>query len=540
MSEKYFSLFNTKGTQKGVLSLENPGYYENGCIEIKLDKKQKGQNPFINRVQKANAEFAELTIDELEILGEVESHRDMTVFDVNKAHVELRMPLNLIVEMQKRGKFVIDNEGYYYYSPDKSKEFITIPHFVNKKNNICTIKKSEGKTLFFIDTTLTLTDEGMFVKDKYVTQHLFEAYFQVLTEGAFIAEGARYGVTCTLKELLNFFLYGFSIKGFYSPKNTYCQQIGNRGGESFTIRADVLNTPAQVVNVKDTDIEKIVKTESIKHLVEKIAENPCIAVTSMSQGFNALLFSTPEEARLWENQFIDGKYDISATIGISAKVDKHFVTRNLVFLTVANEKDNNCYGNALYGGVSSTVEDICGKFYVVHSSRVFKGANAYLRIKNPVTKAESNIIVTDKTGNKVPNWIIAPISECDPAGENPFLVENKMGNIQQLLHLGYVPEEVVVEIEGVIYNTYMFKGIKFYVDSMTSSDKNIEKDFEFKPYSTMISSIMNDILLTHKGDKEVIEFEERLNKLVDVNKINKICNLAGLTTVKANIIRYKK
>jgi hypothetical protein len=115
-----------------------------------------------------------------------------------------------------------------------------------------------------------------------------------------------------------------------------------------------------------------------------------------------------------------------------------------------------------------------------------------------------------------------------------------MGNIQQLLHLGYVPEEVVVEIEGVIYNTYMFKGIKFYVDSMTSSDKNIEKDFEFKPYSTMISSIMNDILLTHKGEKEVIEFEERLNKLVDVNKINKICNLAGLTTVKANIIRYKK
>ena len=127
VSEKYFSLFNTKGTQKGVLSLENPGYYENGVIEIKPET-QKGQNPFINRVQKANSEFAELTIDELEILGEVESHRDMTVFDVNKAHVELRMPLALILEMQKRGKFVIDNDGYYYYSPEKTSEcFSTLP-----------------------------------------------------------------------------------------------------------------------------------------------------------------------------------------------------------------------------------------------------------------------------------------------------------------------------------------------------------------------------------------------------------------------------
>ena len=242
----------------------------------------------------------------------------------------------------------------------------------------------------------------------------------------------------------------------------------------------------------------------------------------MTQGEKFMIMNTPEEARTWEAKFIQGKYDISATIFPTMKVDKPFEKYNLVFGNIVNAKDNNAYGNALWQ------EDYAGKTYCVVD-------NIPVRIKYSTQKAESDISIVDNNGNDVDKWIIAPIEEM--SSENNFEAEDKMDNVLQLFHMGLTPERVVITVDGLSYEAIMFRGIYQYIDYLTSSDYNVDKSFELKPYSTMFSCIANHIAC--KDETRLEGFIDRLKGIINQDKLNQIANLAGKEVKLARVLTQK-
>ena len=79
---------------------------------------------------------------------------------------------------------------------------------------------------------------------------------------------------------------------------------------------------------------------------------------------------------------------------------------------------------------------------------------------------------------------------------------------------------------------------KQYIDYLTSSDYNVDKNFELKPYSSMMSCVANH-LGSKFGKQSVIDFTERLRKLINQKKLNQLLNLAGKEVVNVRLVNKK-
>ena len=521
----------TKGLEsdtRKVVNIDNPMYYATDVVNATIGNTTDRSNVFAEIKADLLSKIGEEDLDTMEQQGLVEfeeldfSNFDIVTFDIDTAVVSLRISRELIEACMQYGKFVVSATGtknsplrYYYQNNNGNR--IPLLCFDNKKNNIAVIRQDNGNDLFFLDG-FTTTENGVYPeKDVYVNEVILKAYLSVMTMGEFKADGFNRGISGSLKQIFDFFIYKVKL-GFNNPKVSYVSLIGGRNRENWNLRADVVrNLPGQVCWLKETE-----KFDSVISRVEFIASNPSIAKTSMTQGEKFMIMNTPEEARTWEAKFIQGKYDISATIFPTMKVDKPFEKYNLVFGNIVNAKDNNAYGNALWQ------EDYAGKTYCVVD-------NIPVRIKYSTQKAESDISIVDNNGNDVDKWIIAPIEEM--SSENNFEAEDKMDNVLQLFHMGLTPERVVITVDGLSYEAIMFRGIYQYIDYLTSSDYNVDKSFELKPYSTMFSCIANHIAC--KDETRLEGFIDRLKGIINQDKLNQIANLAGKEVKLARVLTQK-
>ena len=535
MSKKILGLLSqfvvTKGLDtdtRKVVNIDNPMYYATNVLEVSIGKTADKSNVFAEIKSDLLNKVGEEDLVAMEDAGLIEfedfdfDNFDVTEFDIDKAVIDLRMPKDLIVASMQYGKFIVSNTGIKanplrYYFQNKHGKDIPMLFFPNPKNNIGVIRQENGSDLYFLDGAIT-REEEYFTKDIYVNELILKAYLNTMVNGGFSSDGFDGKVHGSLKQIFNFFVYKVKI-GYWTPKVSYVSLIGGRYRNDWKLRADVLtNLPGEICWAKETE-----KFDSVVQRVNFIVSNPRVARTSATQGEKFMLMNTPEEARTWEAKFTQGKYDISATILPTMKVDKPMEKYNLVFGTIVNDLDNNQYGNALWQ------QEYAGKTYCVIE-------NIPVRIKYSTQHAQSDITITDSNGKDVNNWIIAPVTEM--SSENNFKEEEKMDNILQLLHMGLNPETVTITVDGNSYQAIMFRGVTQYIDYLTSSDYNIDKSFEVKPYSTMFSCIANHIATTHGVDK-LDSFISRLTGLIDYKKLNAIANLAGKEVKTAKVMVEK-
>lgn len=535
MNKKILGLLSqflvTKGLDtdtKKVVNIDNPMYYATSTIEATINNTTDKTSVFAEIKNDLLNKIGEEDLEAMENAGLVEfeeldfANFEVIDFDIDKAVVDLRVPKEILNASMQYGKFIISPTGvksspYRYYYQNKNGNTIPMLCYPNVKNNIGVIRQDNGSDLFFLDG-FTTRKEFYLEKDVYVNEVILRAYLNVMTVHGFKADGFDRNLSGSLKQIFNFFIYKVKL-GYWVPKVSYVSLIGGRHREDWNLRADVVkNLCGEICWVKETE-----KFESVVQRVEYVASNPRIARTSMTQGEKFMLMNTPEEARNWEAKFTQGKYDISATILPTMKVDKPMEKYNIVFGTIVNDLDNNQYGNALWK------ETYAGKTYCVID-------NIPVRIKYSTQHAQSNIVITDSNGKDVNKWIIAPVTEM--SSESNFEEEEKMDNILQLIHMGLTPETVIITINGVSHQAIMFRGVTQYIDYLTSSDYNIDKSFELKPYSTMFSCIANHVATMH-GEDKLEAFRDRLTGLINQNKLNQIANLAGKETKLAKIFAQK-
>ena len=522
----------TKGLdneERKVVNIDNPMYFVTDELDTSATSSKDKSHVFAEMKSDMIDKFGDEDLEAMESAGLItlEDVNDITFdtldFDINEAVVDLRVSKEILEACEKFGEFIVlDNKikksPKRYYFQNKRNAIIPLMFFPNKKNNIGVIRQDNGSDLYFLDGFVNVK-ESIMEKNQYVNELILLAYLSVMQNGVFFAEGINNGIAGTLRNIYSFFVYGGKIKYQY-PKVSYVSMLGGRNRETWKLRADVIDSlKGEICWLKETE-----RFDSIIAEVETIASNPKVAVTSMTQGGKFMLMNTPEEARKWESQFTQGKYDISATILPTMKCDKDIEKYNIIFGTIVNNKDNNQYGNALWQ------RDYAGKTYCVVNGVV-------IRVKYSTQKATSDIVITDNNGNDIQDWIIAPVSEM--SSEKEFIQETKMDNILQLIHMGLTPEAVVITVEGVSYQAIMFRDVPQYVDYLTSSDYNVDKSFELKPYSSMMSCISNHIATTMGVDK-LDEFRNRLTGLINQNKLNALANLAGKKLERAEAFAINK
>ena len=526
----------TKGVDtdvKKLVNFDNPLYFVTSMGEQYIPEKVNVNKAVFEEI---NADLLLKVRDEdLEIIEKQEekglitleeldfddfSNLDFDEFDIEKAVKDLRISKELIKATEEYGHFLVVSTGVknspsrYFLQNSSKKAIIPLFFYPSHKNNIGVIRQENGSDLYFLDGFVTRV-EDTFAKSVYINEVIIKAYLNTMVNNGFSADGFDGKLHGSLKQIFNFFVYKIKM-GYWNPKVSYVSLIGGRNRENWKLRADVVsNTKGEVCWLKETE-----KFDSVVQRVEFVFSNPRVARTSATQGEKFTLMNSPEEARTWEAKFTQGKYDLSASLAPTMKVDKEMKKYNLIFGTIVNEFDNNQYGNAFWQ------EDYAGKTHCFID-------NILLRIKYSTQKATSQITVTDSNGNDIQDWIIAPVSEM--SSEDGFVEEEKMDNILQLIHMGLTPEPVIVTVNGLSYQGIMFREIYQYIDYLTSSDYNVEKSFELKPYSTMFSCISNHIATT-MGEDKLDDFLHRLTGLINHKKLNAVANLAGKEVKQATIV----
>ncbi len=526
----------TKGVDtdvKKLVNFDNPLYFVTSMGEQYVPEKVTSNKDVFKEIN--DDLLLKVGDEDLEVIEEQEekglitleeldfddfSNLDFDEFDINKAVKDLRISSELIKATMEYGHFVVVSSGTknspsrYFFQNVSKKSMIPLFFYPNHKNNIGVIKQENGSDLYFLDGFVTRT-EATFTKDIYINELILKAYLNTMVNGGFSADGFDGKLHGSLKQIFNFFVYKIKM-GYWNPKVSYVSLIGGRNREDWKLRADVVsNIKGEVCWLKETE-----KFDSVLQRVEFVFSNTRVARTSTTQGEKFTLMNSPEEARNWESKFTQGKYDLSASLAPTMKVDKEMKRYNLIFGTIVNEFDNNQYGNALWQ------EDYAGKTHCFID-------NILLRIKYSTQKATSKITVTDNNGNDIQDWIIAPINEM--SSEEGFIEEEKMDNILQLIHMGLTPEPVIITVNGLSYQAIMFREIYQYIDYLTSSDYNVDKSFELKPYSTMFSCVSNHIATT-MGEDKLDDFLHRLTGLINHKKLNAVANLAGKEVKQATIV----
>ena len=526
---------STKGlVDDMLLGIDSPAYYATQVLEASIfENKGNKQNVFDEieadlLLKDGEEEPVELTEKEAnekyEDFNIRSSNLKIANFDLEQASIDLRVPKEVLVSAQQYGKFVVELTGVnkspvrYYYENNHSKR-IPLLFFPNPENNIGVIRQKDGNDLYFLDGFVTFCKDSLTImKDKYTNELVLKSYLSVMINGSFTPEGFSKGLSGSLKQVFNFYIYKNKLS-YSNAKNSYVSMIGGRNRESWNLRADVIdNLKAEICWTLETD-----KFESVVQKIDIISSNPRVAKSSMTQGEKFAIFPTAEKARLHESLFIKGKYDVISTIFPNMKVDKDLVKCSLVFCTVVNNLDNNQYGNSLWN------KDFAGKIYSVYKGMPF-------RVKYSSQKTMSQIKVVTNSGEEIDNWVLCPIDEM--SSENNFTIDEKPENILQLIHMGFEPEEVEITINGVTNKVIMFRDIPQYIDYLTSSDYNVNKNFELKPYSSMMSCVANH-LGSKFGKQSVINFTERLRKLIDQKKLNQLLNLAGKEVVNVRLVNKK-
>lgn len=545
------TLVSTKGTKdlsdtrntEGTVGPDSPAYYlDNNPVQINRTIDFSSYKLNKNEIKKVKNIVGEIAtdIDEISILSKdtlaemaesgIVELVDFTLDDI-KAELKDISKVNKLTRIRKEVIEKAIKLGVKFFEIESKRiearfNKNSCPMFVfeNPSNNIGIINKKDGSDLFFLDGFCEVTKEGP-IKNKYVNELIIEKFIEFKLTKVTKMDGLYGDIEikkASLKSIFNMLVYKTQY-GSAEMKNTYVSMIGGRGRESWNLRADVIKlVDGNICWLLETDFEEI---GTVEEAVDFIKKNPCVVLSSMAQGERFKIMADENSAKKEDLRFIEAKYNIDTSILPSMKVDKAKIKKNMVFLTLANRFDINLYGNAIWE------ENYAGKVYACQPD------GKPVRVKYIAQKNENEYKIVGTDGNVIKNWVICPLHE----NSNETYEFEEKNNIAQLVNMGYTPESckvtyttplgVDVEIETVV-----FKDIPLYVDYLVSSDYNTGRNFELKPYSTMLSALLCMVEEIKPGNaKKLIA---AIGDILDIQKAAKIMNIGRLEVTKVKLAKH--